>query len=494
MSTTTPLRTALYLRISEDPDDRQAGVERQQTDCRAYAARMGWTVVDTFVDNDIPAYGGKGSRKQRMDYHRLIDAVRQRSFDVVVGYHSSRWHRDVEEYFEFVKLLKSTGIAWHTAMEGEIRFSSATDEATSTMRAVFNQLESALKSERIKRQKLDAAVAGQFNGGIRCFGYERDGMTVRESEAAQIRRVAEAVLAGQSLRSLAKELNQRGVKTVTGKGPWTSSHLRKMLLRPRLTGLRIHNGDEYQGAWPAVLTRETWEAVKAVLTDPKRNTNSTGVRGPIPTVLGSGIYICGVCGQPRMRRAVANGGQRVYRCGNYIDNIGGVGHVCRVADKLDEFVTGALLYKLSEPGVIEALCNVVDTDDIDMDALRAERDDIRKELLALAAKCDVGDIDAEQLGIASRRKKQRDKEITATLTAVSTRSPLHVLLGADNVERVWDDVLTLGQQRAILAEVLTVTVLPRRGGRGPDGSYFDPDGVRIGLTERAAAALEDGNG
>ena len=84
------------------------------------------------------------------------------------------------EYFEFVKLLKTIGIAWHTAMEGEIRFSSATDEATSTVRAVFNQLESALKSERIRRAKLDEALAGKHNGGIRCFGYESDGMTVRE--------------------------------------------------------------------------------------------------------------------------------------------------------------------------------------------------------------------------------------------------------------------------------------------------------------------------
>ena len=84
------------------------------------------------------------------------------------------------EYFEFVKLLKTIGIAWHTAMEGEIRFSSATDEATSTVRAVFNQLESALKSELIRRAKLDEALAGKHNGGIRCFGYESDGMTVRE--------------------------------------------------------------------------------------------------------------------------------------------------------------------------------------------------------------------------------------------------------------------------------------------------------------------------
>ena len=52
-----------------------------------------------------------------------------------------------------------------------------------------------------------------------------------------------------------------------------------------------------------------------------------------------------------------------------------------------------------------------------------------------------------------------------------------------------DNVLTLGQQRAILAEVLTVTVLPATGGgRAPDGTYFNPASVGIELTERAAAA------
>ena len=67
-------------------------------------------------------------------------------------------------------------------------------------------------------------------------------------------------------------------------------------------------------------------------------------------------------------------------------------------------------------------------------------------------------------------------------------SPLDVLLGAESVEQMWDDVLTLGQQRAILAEVLTVTVQPTTGGgRAPDGSYFNTELVDIALTERAAA-------
>jgi hypothetical protein len=72
------------------------------------------------------------------------------------------------------------------------------------------------------------------------------------------------------------------------------------------------------------------------------------------------------------------------------------------------------------------------------------------------------------------------------------RSPLDVLLGADNIEQMWDDVLTLGQKRAILAEVLVVTVLPGgKGGRAPDGSYFNPDTVRIELTDGARGVISD---
>ena len=483
MSTDTPLRAALYCRISDDPHDLQAGVERQKKDCRAYAERQGWTVVDVFEYNDTSAYRGK----KRKDYHRLIDAVQSHQFDVVVGYHSSRWHRDVMEYFEFVKLLKKTGIAWHTAMEGEIRFSSATDEATSSVRAVFNQLESALKSERIKRAKLDEALAGRHNGGIRCFGYEQDGMTVRDDEADEIRRLADAVICGQSLRSLALELNARGVPTVKGKR-WASSHLRSMLLRPRLAGLREHRGKIVaQGQWPAIIEKETHEALKAVLEDPRRCTGGSGRRGPVPTSLGTALYVGGVCRDPRRRVGRSNARRPVYKCGN-VDTVGSLGHVTRVADKLDAYVEGALLQIISRPGVVEAMCAVVDTDDAELAALRAEQVTIRPRLNKLAMRYGNpnDDIDDEQVAISSKMLRDRDNEITAILTAANMRSPLDVLLGAESVEQMWDDVLTLGQQRAILGEVLTVTVLPTTGGgRAPDGSYFNQASVDIGLTERA---------
>jgi site-specific DNA recombinase len=489
MSTSQHPQTALYLRISEDRRDG-AGVERQEKECRALAERLGWPVVEVFEDNDISA--SSFSRKRRSDYERLVAAIKSGRVGAVICWHSDRMFRQPSEQETYIALCQKRGVRNAAVRIGDIDYDTPIGRFNARMHTNMAAYESEHKADRIRSAHRQIAENGGWHGGIRCFGYEPDGMTVREPEAGEIRRVADGVLAGQSLRFLAKELNGRGVTTVTGNGPWTSSHLRKMLLRPRLAGLRMHGADMHQSAWPAILPRKTWEAVKAVLSDPGRNTNGTGVRGPIPTALGSGIYVCGVCGQPRMRRAVAKGGKRVYRCGNYIDGIGGLGHVTRVAEPLDAFVEGALLEKLSGPGVIEALCNVIDSDDTDLAALQKEQRDIRKELKKLAAQCDAGDIGIEELAIASRRRRQRDNEITATLTAAQQRSPVSVLLGADSIEAIWDDVLTLGQKRAILAEVLTVTVLPGgRGGRAPDGSYFNPDGVCVELTERARSRLGD---
>jgi site-specific DNA recombinase len=374
---------------------------------------------------------------------------------------------------------------------GSIDYSTPSGEMNARMLGVVAHFESQHKAERIRAAHRQLAENGQWHGGIRCFGYEPDGMTIRESEAAEIRRVADAVIAGQSLRSLALELNERGIQTVKG-NKWASNYLSKMLKRPRLAGLRVHQGKVIgKGAWEPVLERETWEALKAVLEDPRRRTGGSGRRGPIPTTLGSGLYVCGVCHEPRLRLGQSNARRPVYKCGNV--ETSSQGHVTRVADKLDAYVEGALLEVISQPGVVAALCNVVDNDDEDLSALRTEQATIRPRLNKLAMR--LGDpndnsFDEEQIAIASKMLRDRDNEITATLTQASMHSPLEILLGVDNIERAWDDELTLGQKRAILAEVLTITVLPTTGGgRAPDGSYFNQDAVRIEQTELARSAL-----
>ena len=47
--------TVIYARISSDPTGKAAGVNRQLKECRELASRLGMTVTQELVDNDISA-------------------------------------------------------------------------------------------------------------------------------------------------------------------------------------------------------------------------------------------------------------------------------------------------------------------------------------------------------------------------------------------------------------------------------------------------------
>ena len=367
MTATEQLRTALYLRISSDQRDG-AGVERQERECRELADRLGWQIVAApFTDNDISAFTGK----HRPGYEALLESIKAGQTQAVICWHSHRLHRQPKELEPYMELCNRHGVENAAVVMGKRDYVTASGQFNARMLGAVAYFESQHKAERIRAAHRQIAENGQWRGGIRPFGYEGDGMTIREDEAAEIRRVAEAVIAGQSLRSLALEMNERGFRTVKG-SKWASNYVRKMLLGPRLAGLRVYKGKILgSAAWKPILERETWEAVKAVLEDPSRCTGGSGRRGPIPTTLGTGLDACGVCGEPRLRLGRSNARRPVYKCGNV--ETSSQGHVTRVADKLDAYVEGALLEKLSEPGVVEAIASVVDNDDDDLSALRTEK-------------------------------------------------------------------------------------------------------------------------
>ncbi len=62
---------AIYSRISHDPEGRQAGVERQEQDCRRMAAERGWTVLEpVYRENDTSA--STKSKTRRPVFEQLL--------------------------------------------------------------------------------------------------------------------------------------------------------------------------------------------------------------------------------------------------------------------------------------------------------------------------------------------------------------------------------------------------------------------------------------
>jgi len=290
-------RTAIYARISADPEGRALGIARQVEDCRALVADRltGYEVVEVFEENDVSA--STNSRKPRPRYTDMLARAEAGEFGAIVAYSNSRLTRRPREVEDLIDLHNRHGVRLHTVVSGDDDLSTADGRMTARIKASVDAAEAERTSERARRAKAQAASEGRHRGGPRPFGWDAHGKVEVMAEADALREAARGVLAGRSLASLARELNEAGLTTTTGR-PWTYGALRTALCRPRNARLVSRGksgrpGVEIlgEGTWDRILSEDVWRAVCDVLMDPARRKQQGNER----RWLGSGLYRCGVC-------------------------------------------------------------------------------------------------------------------------------------------------------------------------------------------------------
>jgi site-specific DNA recombinase len=235
-------RAVIYCRISQDRTGAGLGVDRQEQDCRALADRLGWEVVAVHADNDLSAYSGK----PRPGYQALLADLRTGVADAVIAWHTDRLHRrsgrdSSGALDEYIDLCQARDIPTQTVQAGALDLSTASGRMTARIHAAVARGEVEHQIERQVAARRQAATAGRWQGNKRPFGYQADGVTVVPSEAEALRWAAAQVLAGTSLRTIARDLTTRGVKTSAG-GPWDPRTLGRVLRRPRNAGLSVYRG------------------------------------------------------------------------------------------------------------------------------------------------------------------------------------------------------------------------------------------------------------
>lgn len=446
------LNVAAYCRISSDQTGEGLGVARQRADCEALAASRGWTLATVYVDNDVSAYSGK----PRPQYAALLDALRGGQVGGVVAWHPDRLHRSPKELEEFISLVEAQHVVVETVQAGHWDLSTPSGRLVARQLGSVARYESEHKSERIKRALEQRANAGHAHGR-HAYGWTATG-GVKRSEADVVRRAARRIVAGDSLRGICSDLNDRGIASPSGK-PWSKTMLRHIVTRERNVGLLIRHGTVIgEGDWKPILDRGLWEQVRAILTDPARKTSTSSAAKHLL----SGIARCGVCGGPMragMNRTVAS-----YRCADR-------SCVSRNRTDVDALVVGTLLARLARPDAAELL-NPKRSDE----SARAG-----EELRSLQARLDLaadeyadGKIDARQLERITQRLRPKIEAATVRARSVDDSPLLAGLVGAGDVAKRWEG-LPLTRQRAILDLLMTVTV--DRAAQG--ARTFDPDAVQI---------------
>lgn len=443
---------AIYCRISRDRVGAGLGVERQEKDCRDLAERLGETVLDVFIDNDLSAYSGK----RRPAYERLLTGLRGNAYTTVLAWHPDRLHRSPLELERFIDVIETAGATVHTVTAGTLDLSTPTGRMQARIVGVMARHESEHKSERIKRKHLELAENGQPSGGLRPFGYQPDGRTLKDDEAAIVTELCSRFLAGDSIHHLVIDLNQRGISTVTGV-PWNNQTVRDLIGRARNAGIRIRYGEVFSdGVWPPIVGKDTWAACRAKLDDPTRRTSFSNVRKYLLT----GLAVCGLCGR-KVRTTSRQTGQLIYACPSH--------HVTRSMHSVDELVVGAVKELLSSPEAARRLQPrpTRGPDHASEIAALRERQKITAEMFADGS---LNRTTFEQIN--SRLQTLLDQHV-ARLAAESPHVAAGLVGDTEYVSNVWQR-LPLERKRTVIDALMSVTIMRTR-----KGARFDPGSVRL---------------
>lgn len=459
------MQAVIYTRISRDRGGAGLGIERQRVDCEELAEQLGWTIVDTFSDNDISAYSGK----PRPGYRAMLDALEAGQADAIIAWHPDRLHRSPVELEGFIDVCDRRGIDIRTVRAGTVDLSTASGKMVARMLGAAARHEVEHSIERQKRAKLQAAIDGKFRGGRRAFGFESDGMTLRPVEADAIRDATRKILAGVAIAQVVREWNAAGLVTSFSGSKWTSRDFRKVILRPRNAALVTHEGKVIgPGQWPAIVEPDEFHALVALLGDPERRRSATTER----KYLGSGLYVCGKCGKTMLTASQVGASKldrrKTYRCS-------GGAHLGRIADRLDEYVTELVIARLSREDAAIALGGPA----VDAAALQTQRTGIQARLDELAALFADGSIDGSQLRRGSESLRSQLDGIDQRLAEARASSTLaDLVLAGDDLRTVWGG-LSVDVQAKVVDVLMTVTILPSPRGRQPGGDYFNPEYIRI---------------
>lgn len=434
-------RAAVYCRISSDPTGQALGVERQRQDSEEFCARRGWDVVDVLVDNDVSAFSGKA----RPGYRRLCDGIEQGTYDAVVVWHPDRLHRSLAELETFINLVEETHVSVATVTAGNYDLTTPEGRLTARIVGSVARKESEDKSRRLRRKHRELAENGQLSGGgRRPFGYESDRMTIRESEAQEIRVAVARVLAGDSVRSVAVDWRERDIPTVTG-ASWSPTTVKRLLMSGRISGQREHKGVIVgPAAWPAIIDPNDTIKLRALLGSGERV--SPGERTPRSYLL-SGFLFCGECGTRMTARPVIRKGHRYRRYVCTTDR-GGCGKVGISAERIEEFVCDSAFHALDGDTLSAAVAEPDPVPEVDPSAEIEQR---RAELAEMWA---AGELSKAEWTIAREALDARLADVqAATVQTTRTAAAARYAGRGEELRTQWSD-MTLDARRAVLSGLI----------------------------------------
>lgn len=489
---------AIYARESAGRDeDSSVSVADQVAECKRWAEREGWDVVETIRD---VGSASKGARRRRSRLSDLVAVIENGSVDAVIAWEQSRFARTEAESATISDLCEDSGVL--LGYGGQLYDMAKTDDRlTSSITATVSAAETRRTRDRIRRRTSANAQEGRPHGK-NLYGYAREYATdtsghhtvsrvfEHPEQGPIVRRIFSEALGGVGAYTIAKGLNVDGVpprrpvlKPEHRLNLWTAEAVRKVLRNPAYAGKRVYQGKVVGDAiWEGLVSGEDFAKVQALIAG--RSRPAVGAKAQH---LCSGIAICAVCGsvlttskQNAGRKTLSDGSlnpkhstYRTYLCTGS-RSLGGF-HVAMKEEHLDLLVTEAVIARLERPDFL-ALAGARE------DSADTGRKEILDEIARLTAYLEeVRQRASEELNLSmlidqEARVKPKIESLRRELEKMAGFDPaVNVLAASDDIRDAWEALDLDEKRRVIRALVLpVVSVSAKRGRKG-----IDVDRVRL---------------
>ena len=235
-----------------------------------------------------------------------------------------------------------------------------------------------------------------------------------------------------------------------------------MLKSARISGRREHKGEIVADAeWPAIISPETGDRLRATLSDPRRRKNER-----VRSYLLAGLLTCGHCGEPLVARPRGDGKRR-YVCARRPGSAA-CGKMAVLSEELEALVAEMVFQRLEGPALARALAARDGSREDNHQRAIDEANGQLEELAALYAdqRISVSEWMAARGPIEDRLGRAKAALArTAGIGAVE-----HYISGGASLREAWPD-LSLSRKRAVLFAVLdSITINPAIRGL----NRFDP--------------------
>jgi DNA invertase Pin-like site-specific DNA recombinase len=495
---TRPTRAAGYVRISNDPSGLEKGVTRQMDDIRELAARLGWTIIRFYVENDTSAYkkrkiklpdGKTVWRVIRPEFRQMLDDLESGEIDGIIVYdldRLARQPRDLEDLIDLIQAYRRPV----QSVTGSMDMTNPDGQAMARMLTVFANKSSQDTARRVSRARLQEAQEGKTRKRRR-FGRTEGGEIIAE-EANAAQWAAQRLIDGESWASTVTLLERGEVRPVSG-GRWHVATVRNILLSPSIAGIAMYNGgmrDQNDGRTAQerlmtsalknadgtyvmtdldpILTVEQWETLCATFTTGREGGEFSGVN--TKRYLLSGLLRCGkpredgtICNHPMSGTRINQGGHQVviYRCPG--PKNGGCAGVSRRAAPIDKLIEDTFFAYLAAKTPTEP---TEPEPDAPISEEQEKLSDATRRLARLREQYATGGVTEETFFATVPLLEAAIKKLTkAAKEAAGARRGMRVQ-SAETVREKWDKADTAGR-RAILGQYLNaVVVLPAARGRG----------------------------